>query len=154
PQRGGPVRIIVPEAYGFKNVKWLTHVLLTNLPHASDTYAAENNDIDSPLKTFAAILSVPTDVKEKVPIPITGYAQAGISGLAKVQIWVQRRGETWPTDDPAFARAPWVDARLLPPPARWGGDLPGDTIPADTMGFDRVTGKPLGWPMRLCKAHW
>ena len=29
--RGGPVRIIVPEAYGFKSIKWLSHVILTNL---------------------------------------------------------------------------------------------------------------------------
>ena len=28
-ERGGPVRIVVPEAYGFKSVKWLTHIVLT-----------------------------------------------------------------------------------------------------------------------------
>ena len=31
PERGGPVRVVVPEAYGFKSIKWLTHVVLTNL---------------------------------------------------------------------------------------------------------------------------
>ena len=30
-ERGGPVRVVVPEAYGFKSVKWLTRVVLTNL---------------------------------------------------------------------------------------------------------------------------
>src|SRR5262249_55072757 len=25
-QRGGPVRVVVPEAYGFKSIKWLSHV--------------------------------------------------------------------------------------------------------------------------------
>ncbi|MGC3966042.1 MAG: molybdopterin-dependent oxidoreductase [Pirellulales bacterium] len=30
-ERGGPVRIVVPEAYGFKSIKWLSHVVLTNL---------------------------------------------------------------------------------------------------------------------------
>src|SRR2546421_437033 len=30
-RRGGPVRVVVPEAYGFKSVKWLTDVVLTNL---------------------------------------------------------------------------------------------------------------------------
>ncbi|MDP6860353.1 MAG: molybdopterin-dependent oxidoreductase, partial [Verrucomicrobiales bacterium] len=45
-ERGGPVRMIVPEAYGFKSVKWLKSVILTNEPAANDTYADGNNDID------------------------------------------------------------------------------------------------------------
>ena len=73
-QRGGPVRMVVPEAYGFKSVKWLTHVFLTNLAHSNDTYADGNNDIDTALKTFAATLSVPQVAKRSEPIPITGYA--------------------------------------------------------------------------------
>jgi hypothetical protein len=76
-ERGGPVRVVVPEAYGFKSIKWLTHVLLTNLFHANDTYAEGNNDVDSWLKTFAATISVPREVKAGQPIPITGYAQVG-----------------------------------------------------------------------------
>lgn len=154
PRRGGPVRIVVPEAYGFKNVKWLTTVVLTNLPHAVDTYASGNNDIDSPLKSFAATLSVPSEVKPNTPIPVTGWAQAGISGLAKVQTWVQPAGAAWPSDDPFYTRAPWADARILPPPREWGGGLPDGAIPADTLGFDARTGRPRTWPMRLCKAHW
>jgi DMSO/TMAO reductase YedYZ molybdopterin-dependent catalytic subunit len=154
PRRGGPVRIVVPEAYGFKNVKWLTTVVLTNLAHAVDTYAGGNNDIDSPLKTFAATLSVPAEVKPNTRIPVTGWAQAGISGLAKVQTWVQPRDAAWPADDPFFTRAPWDDARILPPPGGWGGNLPDGAIPAGTLGFDTRTGRPRTWPMRLCKAHW
>jgi len=153
PKRGGPVRIVVPESYGFKNVKWLSHLVLTNLAHANDTYAAQNNDIDSPLKTFAATLSLPEQPRPNVPLPITGYAQVGISGLTKVQTWLQRSDASWPPDDPHFTRAPWVDARILPPPREWGGDLPDGKIPAGTFGFD-AAGRPNVWPMRLCKAHW
>lgn len=58
-ERGGPVRVVVPEAYGFKSIKWLDRIVLTNLYHANDTYAEGNNDVDSALKTFAATLSVP-----------------------------------------------------------------------------------------------
>ena len=83
-ERGGPVRMVVPEAYGFKSIKWLTHVVLTNLYHANDTYAEGNNDIDSSLKTFAATLSVPRQLKPGDPVPVTGYAQVGTSGLSKV----------------------------------------------------------------------
>ncbi|HUY92884.1 MAG TPA: molybdopterin-dependent oxidoreductase [Pirellulales bacterium] len=153
-QRGGPVRIVVPEAYGFKSIKWLTHVVISNLPHANDTYADGNNDVDSPLKTFAATLSVPREVKAGTPIPVTGYAQVGISGLSKVQVWLAPAGQEWPLGDKHFASAPWIDAEILPPPAAWGGDLPDGKIPAGTLGFDAALGRPRSWPMRLAKAHW
>ena len=145
-ERGGPVRIVVPEAYGFKSVKWLTHIVLSNLAHANDTYASGNNDIDSPLKTFAATLHVP-EGKANEPIPVTGYAQVGVSGLAKVQVWVQPAGKEWPADDPYFTTAPWRDAEVLPPPADWGA-----ADPTGALGFDG--GKPKAWPMKLTKAHW
>ena len=63
PERGGPVRMVVPEAYGFKSIKWLTHVILSNMAAANDTYIDGNNDIDSPLKTWAATLAVPRAAK-------------------------------------------------------------------------------------------
>lgn len=134
-ERGGPVRVVVPEAYGFKSIKWLSHVVLSNLPVANDTYAEQNNDVDSPLKTFAATLHVP-DGKANEPIPVTGYAQVGVSGLAKVQVWAHPAGKEWPADDPYFATAPWRNAEVLGPPADWPG------------------GKPKAWPMKLAKAHW
>jgi DMSO/TMAO reductase YedYZ molybdopterin-dependent catalytic subunit len=146
--------MVVPEAYGFKSIKWLTHVVLSNLYHANDTYAGGNNDVDSPLKTFAATLSVPAETRAGSPIPVTGYAQVGISGLSKVQVWIAPSGEQWPAEDKYFVTAPWIDAQLLPPPRQWGGDLPGGTIPDGTAGFDPASGQPLTWPMRLCKVHW
>jgi DMSO/TMAO reductase YedYZ molybdopterin-dependent catalytic subunit len=148
PERGGPVRVVVPEHYGFKSVKWLTRVVLSNLPHANDTYADGNNDIDSPLKTFAATLHVPSGVRAGDALPVTGYAQVGVSGLSKVQVWVHPAGPPWPADDPYFTSAPWADAEVLPPPAEWGA-----AAPAGAWGFDPA-GRPKAWPMRLTKAHW
>ncbi len=151
-ERGGPVRIVVPEAYGFKSIKWLTHIVLTNLAHANDTYADENNDVDSPLKTFSASLSVPTAIKEGEPIPVSGYAQVGISGLTKVEVSIESNATPRPVGDPYYTKAPWVKADLLPAPKHWGA-LPDGKIPANTLGFDE-TGKPKSWPMRLTNAHW
>ncbi|MFO0975651.1 MAG: molybdopterin-dependent oxidoreductase [Planctomycetaceae bacterium] len=154
PERGGPVRMVVPEAYGFKSIKWLSHVILSNMAAANDTYIEGNNDIDSPLKTWAATLSVPKAVRANQPIPVTGYAQVGISGLAKVQTYICPKG-TEPADDPNFLAAPWVDAKILNPPSpgAWGGELPEGQIPANTGGFN-ADGTPSRWPMRLCKVHW
>ncbi len=153
-QRGGPVRLVVPEAYGFKCVKWLSHVVLTNLAHANDTYANENNDIDSPLKSFAATISVPTSLAVGQPIPLAGYAQVGLGGLSKVQVWIHDQSHELPAGDPYFATAPWIDARILPPPTTWGGGLPDDKIPPGTHAFDPANGQPQQWPLRLSKVHW
>ena len=152
PERGAPVRMVVPEHYGFKSVKWLTNITLSNLASANDTYINGNNDIDSPLKSFAATLSVPGRTKADTPIPVTGYAQVGISGLSKVQVWVSPAGKAWAADDPYFTMAPWSDARILPPPAKWGGTVT-DALLKDSIGFD-AKGQPTKWPLKLSKVHW
>ena len=154
PERGGPVRVVVPEAYGFKSIKWLSHVYLSNIAAANDTYAEKNNDVDSPLKTFCETLQVPNQAKPGEPLAITGYAQVGISGLKKVQVWIQKSGETWPREDEYMLTAPWKDAAILPSPQDWGGDLADNQIPDGTIGFDPNSGRPKSWPMRLTKAHW
>ena len=152
PERGGPVRIVVPEAYGFKSIKWLTHLVLTNLFYANDTYGEQNNDVDSPLKTFAASLSVPHEVEAGKPIPVSGYAQVGVSGLSKVQVSMESNAAPRPDKDPYFVKAPWVDAQLLGVPRHWGS-VDEWKIPPETQGFD-ASGVPKAWPMRLTKAHW
>ena len=132
------MRVVVPEAYGFKSVKWLNTVTLSNMAAANDTYIKGNNDIDSPLKTFAATLHVPPAPKPGEPLALTGYAQVGVSGLSKVQVWVHPAEKAWPADDPYFTTAPWADAIILDPPKEWADDA----------------GKPAAWPMKLTKAHW
>jgi DMSO/TMAO reductase YedYZ molybdopterin-dependent catalytic subunit len=151
-ERGGPVRIVVPEAYGFKSIKWLTHVVLTDLAHANDTYADQDNDVDSPLKTFAATLSIQQEVKAGEAIPVSGYAQVGISGLSKVQVSIESTAKPRPENDPYFTTAHWIDAELLAAPKTWEC-LSEGRIPPHTHGFD-ASGVPKSWPLRLTNAHW
>lgn len=153
-KRGGPVRIVVPEAYGFKSVKWLTKVTLTNLYGANDTYVRGNNDIDSHMKSFARFLVKPSRAKAQQAIPITGLAQVGLSGVKRVQVCVIPKLKMWPKDDPYFTKADWHDAELLSPPETWGGDMPGGTLPATPFGFDTKTNRPKSWPMPYTLAHW
>ena len=154
PRRGAPVRVVVPEAYGFKSIKWLSHLYLTNDWRANDTYGEQNNDVDSPLKTFCDPFPLPASVKAGQPIPVTGYAQVGISGLSKVQAWIHNDAEKLPPEDEYFLKAPWRDATILPPPKSWGGGLADNRIPSPTYGFDPKTGQPRTWPIRLSRAHW
>lgn len=153
-ERGGPVRVVVPEAYGFKSIKWVQRLTLSNIPHANDTYAEKNNDVDSPLKSFAATLHVPKEAKADEPLAITGYAQVGISGVSKVQVWLHDDGQPLPEGDRYFNTAPWIDAEILGPPQSWGGGLPDDKLPQPILNFDSATGQPKQWPLRLAKIHW
>lgn len=154
PKRGAPVRMLVPDAYGFKSVKWLTRVVVSNLFHANDTYARWNNDIDSSLKTFARFVSYPRTARSGQALPVTGLAQVGVSGLARVQVWLHPQGAALPPDDPYLAKADWRDAEILPPPDQWGGGLPEGRLPSTPTGFDEATGEPRTWPMRFAVAHW
>jgi len=154
PKAGGPVRMLVPECYGNKSVKWLQKVVLTNTPQANDTYAEWNNDTESPLKTYARFVHAPKTVKAGRPAAITGLAQVGPAGLARVQYWLHPQDEALPADDPCFTKAPWKDAEILPPPSRWGGGLPDGTLPPVPRQVDPATGKPLAWPLRGALVHW
>ena len=133
----------------------MTQIILSNLAHANDTYAEKNNDVDSPMKTFCATLSIPTSIRSDQPIPITGWAQSGISGLSKVQVWIQNRDEAW-QGDRYFDQAPWRDAEVLAATRLreklgWE-DESVKRVPDVTMGFNK--GVPTTWPIRLTQAHW
>ncbi len=154
PKSGAPVRMVVPEAYVNKSVKWLQRLVLTNQFTANDTYATWNNDTESHLKTYARFLFVPLRVKFGDGVPITGVAQVGMSGLKKVQYWIAPAGTSWAKNDPYFNKADWHDARVLPPPDRWGSDLPDGQLPPIPSQFDEATGKPLTWPIRDTLVHW
>jgi len=152
--------MVVPECYGFKSVKWLQRVVLTNDYRANDTYHSGNNNLESPMKTFARFVSVPATAKAGEPIPITGLAQVGVSGLAKVQYWVHPKDAPLPDGEdgdpafPRFARGDWRDAEILPPPERWGGGVPDGEAPDAPLQFDPATGKPWQWPLRYTVCHW
>ena len=154
PERGAPVRMVVPEAYGFKSIKWLSQITLSNIWKSNDTYGERNNDVDSPLKTFCEAFSLPAQIEPEQPLAVTGYAQVGISSLKKVQVWIQNNEEDLPSGDRYFTKAPWQDAAILPPPNAWGGDIADNRIPKGTHEFDDETRRPKLWPIRLTKAHW
>jgi DMSO/TMAO reductase YedYZ molybdopterin-dependent catalytic subunit len=156
-KRGGPVRMIVPWAHGFKSIKWLHRVTLTNDFKANDTYANANNDPDSYLKTAAYLDDGPQAFKKGDPIVIRGTAMVGWSGLKRVECWLRpdtgTHGKLADTD-PAWKTASWKPCPLDPAPDDWGGSLPEGVMPRDVWGFDAQTGRPKEWPLRFSIAHW
>ncbi len=155
PAAGGPVRLVVPGQYGNRSIKWIQNILLSNEFRPNYTYAQRDNDVESALKTCARFIHVPKTAPAGQPIPVTGLAQVGQSGLKKVQYWLSRADQKWPDDDPYFTRAPWVDADLLPAPRHWGKDVPDELVSsAVPLQLDPKTGRPVTWPLRYTIAHW
>ncbi len=152
PQRGGPVRMIVPWSHGYKSIKWLQHIFVTNDPRNNDTYASGNNDPDSYLKTAAYVDKALDGQKFKAgdPVFVTGQVISGLSGVQRVEVWVRRvEGKPKPLADdaPELLRGPWVPSELEPQP-EWRAVLPPGVAPEDILGFNKKTGQPTSWPPR------
>jgi DMSO/TMAO reductase YedYZ molybdopterin-dependent catalytic subunit len=156
PVRGGPVRVVVPWAHGFKSIKWLQHIFLTNDYRANDTYALKNNDPESFLKTAAYVDAGPDQFPAGKPALVTGQVISGRSGLQRVEYWLRKTGENLKRleyDDPILQRGPWIPCHLYPAPD-WKSVLPPGTSTKDILGFDKKTGQPLSWPLRYGMASW
>ncbi|MBM3995886.1 MAG: hypothetical protein FJ303_17295 [Planctomycetes bacterium] len=156
-ERGGPVRMVIPWAYGFKSIKWLQRIVLTNEYRAMDTYALQNNDPESFLKTAAYIDGNDVNARAGQPVTMTGTAMVGLPGLRRVEYWIRPDAGAHgriDDDDPAWRTAMWRPCAIQPPPKEWGGALPDGVMPRDVWGFDPKTGRPREWPMRYSWALW
>lgn len=154
-ERGGPVRMIVPWAHGFKSVKWLQRIVLTNQYQANDTYALANNDPESYLKTAAYFDSIAEQKFSAQPIRITGTAMVGWPGLKRIEYWLratEHPSRDLPGEDPAWGSATW-SAAVIDPAPDWAAELPKGTSAATIWGFGKE-GQPREWPMRFSLAHW
>lgn len=158
-ERGGPVRMIVPWSHGYKSIKWLQHIFVTNDARNNDTYASGNNDPDSFLKT-AAYLDKSLDGQKIAvgnPVFVTGQVISGLSGVRRVEYWLRRiEGEPQPLADDAdeLLNAPWKPCELETQPD-WKSLLPKGINPKQILAFDPQHGQPLTWPPRygMCSYH-
>ncbi len=145
--RGGPVRMIIPWAHGFKSIKWLQRITLTNDHRANDTYAEQNNDPESHLKTAAYLDDLPAKIPEGNPVHLLGQVISGLSGVKRVEYSLAREA-----DDVRELR--WSECQLEEPPADWTAVLPAGVSPRQVLGFNPQTGGPLSWPLRYSMISW
>jgi DMSO/TMAO reductase YedYZ molybdopterin-dependent catalytic subunit len=159
-ERGGPVRMLVPEGYGFKSIKWLDRIVLTNDYRANDTYAErQNNDPSSPMKTLARPdIHAPQSYRHGEPVTLRGVAIVGASGLKRVESWLRKDTGTHGVldpDDPAWANAEWKEAAVPGgPPKGWAAILPGGRFPEGVTHLDPASGRPQVWPLPFSWAAW
>src|SRR5262245_7813213 len=108
--RGGPVRIILPWGYGFKNIKWLQRIRLTDDHKYADTYGGEP---DAYLKTQVPGIQGPDSFKASAGIIYHGLAVVGMPGLQRVEYWLRPDTGTegqLADDDKAWQSADWKPA--------------------------------------------
>jgi DMSO/TMAO reductase YedYZ molybdopterin-dependent catalytic subunit len=159
-ERGGPVRMLVPESYGFKSIKWLNRIILTDDYRANDSYATEApNDPTTTMKTLARLdIHAMQKYPKGHPIPIQGMATVGASGLKRVEYWLRPDQGTHgklDADDPAWHTAEWKTAELLgKPPAHWARGLPDERFPENVFFLDPVNGEPKAWPLPFTWVPW
>jgi DMSO/TMAO reductase YedYZ molybdopterin-dependent catalytic subunit len=149
--------MVVPWAHGFKSIKWLQRIVVTSDYLCNDTYALQNNDPESYLKT-AAYLDDPAAETHPAgkPVTIRGTAMVGWPGLERVEYWLRPEAGTHgkiADDDPAWKSAEWHSCAIDPPPDDWGGGLPEGVLPGQVWGFG-ADGRPKEWPMRYSVAPW
>jgi DMSO/TMAO reductase YedYZ molybdopterin-dependent catalytic subunit len=157
-ERGGPARIVVPWAHGFKSIKWLQRIVLTNEFRANDTYADDGNDPESYLKTAAYIDEGKLVFEQGKPAAVVrGTVISGWSGLKRVEYWLRPDTGlhgTLADDDPAWRSAEWKPCAIDPPPVDWEQVLPAGVKPGSVWGFDPATHRPATWPMRYGMTGW
>lgn len=150
--RGGPVRMVIPWAHGFKSIKWLQRIVVTNDYRANDTYAEQNNDPESHLKTAAYLDELPAKIPNGQPVQIGGLVISGLSGLKRVEYSLTRNAaKPGAPDDEA---GEWIECHLEEPPADWIRILPAGISPRQVLGFDPKTGQPASWPLRYSMISW
>lgn len=89
PKHGFPVRLIIEEGYGYKNVKWITQVQSLNVDVEIGTYQDQGFVDDGIIRTN----SRSTNFFDNVEIPagatlISGFATSGFAPIEKVEIQI------------------------------------------------------------------
>lgn len=151
--RGGPVRMVIPWAHGFKSIKWLQRITLTNDYKANDTYAEQNNDPESYLKTAAYLDEVPAKIAVGKALPIRGLAISGLSGLKRVEYSLLGL-DAAAAEKNKDQNEEWLECELQDAPPDWTDVLPMGVSPRQVLGFDPQTGQPTHWPMRYSMITW
>ena len=158
--RGGPVRLLVPDMLGFKSIKWLDWMCVTDAREPNGWYERGKGvhlprDFKDPtLKTIARIAPVPDACGHPShprlgtfpagrPLHFRGYAISGTRGLAAVHFRV--------TKACPLGRGDRIDEGLasFEPPGQWG--LPHPFPP----GVIHFTGdRPSRWPLPSAWTFW
>lgn len=93
-QHGYPVRLIVPEMFGFKNIKWLMRVEVTDQDTVYGTYQDAGFFDDGTLGVNSRMTRPLNNMKINAgAYQLSGFALAGAAGLQTVEVSID--GDVW-----------------------------------------------------------
>jgi DMSO/TMAO reductase YedYZ molybdopterin-dependent catalytic subunit len=113
PEHGFPLRLLVPNIYGMKNLKWITKIELVNTDFQGYWQRGGWSD-PAPIKTMSRI-DVAKGSGVGQPVSIAGIAFAGERGVGAVQVSADG-GKTWQTAEVERPNLPNVWSRWV---TRW-----------------------------------
>lgn len=159
--RGGPVRLLAPDFLGFKSIKWLNWLCVTDACVPNGWYERgrgvhlPQGQKDPTLKTMARIAPVPDAngrpthprlgcFRAGQPLMFRGYAVSGTRGLAGVRFQVETAHLAHPS-----SRVVAEGLAGFEPPGQWG--LP-TTWPAGVIHF--AADQPTRWPLPFAWTYW
>ena len=119
---GYPVRVLVPNIYGMKNVKWLQQIKVETFDFKG--YWQEQGWSDSAIINTNTRIDIPTSRSVRWDggtVPIVGIAFAGARGIKSVQVSLDD-GKTWNEATLEAAPGPLTWVRWV---YRWTPDGPG-----------------------------
>lgn len=165
--KGGPVRMIIPHGYGYKNVKFLQHIRCTNDYRANDTYAAidegeEGNDPAAVQKTYTTVdrmIGAPP-VAHGTPIQLSGVLMNGRTKCSHLEYWVRGpfaepdEARKLTDDDEELLAALWIRFEVPAPPPNLETALPAGIVARDIFGVDDAQGQPSQWPLPFSYSSW
>ncbi len=148
-RHGGPVRLLIPGYFGFKNVKWVEEIEVASGGVAG--YWAERGWKATAVQPVARI-----DVWRAIPggALAAGMAYAGAAGVAAVEVQADGGAWTRAVIDPPLSTMAWAQWRISLPLAPGAHTLvarvidqrgeiqpPGDgkIFPSGAAGYDSVT---------------
>ena len=76
-----------------------------------------------------------------------------MTGVQTCALPIYPAGSPLPEDDFYMTSGDWQDAIILPPPVKWGSDLPDWKLPG-ILQIDNKSGQPFTWPIPNTIVHW
>ena len=103
---GWPARMIVPNIYGMKNVKWIDRIEVTDYDYEG-YWQKRGWSETAVIKTFSTIMA-PSGLSARAPVMLAGVAYAGDRGVLGVQVSLDG-GSTWDNaiTKPAMSKYSW-----------------------------------------------
>lgn len=137
PQHGFPVRLIIQEGYGYKNVKWLTGIETSTVISDTGTYQSQGYANDGIIRVNSRSTTLFDNIAiSSGPTRIRGFATSGFGAIERVEVSIdggEARPATILTVDQVAAES---------------------TLPTEVLEFIQTNGYPMVGLWTFWEIEW